>query len=281
MMAYPIEFLKKIIPRNAGYFLRKIKLFVRGLFYRGTNFFCPICNKGYRTFFEGGFNLAVIGEYQIIGAGLRKNAICPGCASNDRDRLLYLALNDKNLKLLPADSILHIAPEPSLAGWIETKQRKNKGSYTKGVKYHEGFYYGNDVQLMDLLHLPFDDNSFDLLICNHVLEHIPDDIGAMREIHRVMKPGSKSILQVPWSPLLNKTFEDNSITKPKEREEKFGQFDHVRLYGTDYPQRLESAGFQVETISVSQLNLPDNILISYGLNRKEIIFVAKKLMQTR
>lgn len=268
--------LKQQLPRWAGYQLKKIILFVRGIAYRGNAFYCPICQQGYVKFFDGGFDLPVIDQMQIIGAGRRKNIICPGCASNDRDRLVYLALQAPQLQLLPAKKILHIAPEPALVGFLQKNQQLDGNTYIMGVKYHEGFYYDNNIQLIDLTALEFDDHMFDLLICNHVLEHIADDDRAMREIFRVVKPEGKAILQVPWSPLLEKTYENEAIIKPKDRETHFGQFDHVRLYGKDYAAKLMKTGFIIDQLGINDLAPKDKAIEKYALNTKEVIFVGTK-----
>lgn len=268
--------VKQQLPRWAGYQLKKIILGVRSIIYRGNAFYCPICQHGYSKFFDGGFDLPVIEQMQIIGAGKRKHIICPGCASNDRDRLVFMALKSPDLQLLPAGKILHIAPEPALVGFLQKKQQSDGNTYVMGVKYHEGFYYDNSVQLIDLTSLKFNDNTFDLLICNHVLEHIDDDEQAMREIFRVLKWEGKAILQVPWTPLLEKTYENEAIIKPEDRETHFGQFDHVRLYGKDYADKLRKVGFKVEKLTVNALIPKDKAREKLALNSKEVIFVATK-----
>ena len=149
--------VKQQLPRWAGYQLKKIILGVRSIIYRGNAFYCPICQHGYSKFFDGGFDLPVIEQMQIIGAGRRKHIICPGCASNDRDRLVFMALKSPDLQLLPAGKILHIAPEPALVGFLQKKQQSDGNTYVMGVKYHEGFYYDNSVQLIDLTSLKFND----------------------------------------------------------------------------------------------------------------------------
>lgn len=123
---------------------------------------------------------------------------------------------------------------------------------------------------MNQLSLPFKEEVFDVVLCNHVLEHIIDDKKAMAEIFRVLKIGGIAILQVPVSHKLIHTYEDCSITEPEQRKKAFGQFDHVRIYGMDYPQRLESIGFKVEKINISQ-QYP-----KYGLNPEEDLFVCHK-----
>ncbi len=124
---------------------------------------------------------------------------------------------------------------------------------------------------MDIQHIPFPENYFDAIICNHVLEHIIDDVKAMKEMHRVLKENGWAILQVPYSPIMEQSFEDSSVTGKKEREKIFGQDNHVRIYGLDYPARLESAGF-----SVSKEKMDTHITDKFALNPDEVIFFCKK-----
>ncbi len=268
-----LSLIKKSIPRNLGYHLRKTKLYLRGLFYRGNRYYCPLCGHHYRQMFTGGFDLPVITEKQIIGAGRRAHIICPGCASTDRDRLVYLYVK-KQLDLSSNKlKILHIAPEPALASYLMKKCGK---SYFPAAKYHEGFYYDKDIELFDIKDIPYPDGHFELIICNHVLEHIDDDLAAMKELFRVLNSGGKAILQVPWSPLLEATIEDPTVTDPKQRETLFGQFDHVRLYGKDYSYRLKNAGFEVAILDHETLIEQNNSVEQMALNKKEVIFVGEK-----
>lgn len=267
-----VDDLKSIIPRCLGYYLRRWRLYLHGLTNRGNAYHCPLCKQSYRKMFDGGFDLPVIKKMQIIGAGRRKAIICPGCHSTDRDRLLYIYIN-QHIKLKEKTTILHIAPEPALAPYLRKIGRKN---YVAGVKYHEGFYYGKNVKLFDIKAIPYKNDLFDLILCNHVLEHIDDDKKAMQELFRVLAPGGKAILQVPWSPLLETTLEDPSIIDKEKREALFGQFDHVRLYGKDYPRRLKNAGFEVHIIDPNTL-INENIRADQlAINLNEVIFVGEK-----
>jgi len=130
---------------------------------------------------------------------------------------------------------------------------------------------------MDIHKIPFEDNSFDVIFCNHVLEHVEDDLKAMGEMHRVLKLGGWAILQIPWfHPIPAVTLEDDSITDPKERETIFGQDDHVRLYGKDYPDRLRSVGFKViEEKLVMEMD-PSEV-DRYALPKEEIIYRVVKV----
>src|SRR5690606_9038704 len=127
----------------------------------------------------------------------------------------------------------------------------------------------------DICNLPFSDNEFDLIICNHVLEHIPDDTKAMQEIYRVLKSGGTAILQVPYEKNRKTTFEDNSITDPQERRKIFGQYDHVRVYGMDYFDKLQTIGFKVFPVDyTSKLGKTD--IEKYRLPEGELIPVVQK-----
>jgi ubiquinone/menaquinone biosynthesis C-methylase UbiE len=129
---------------------------------------------------------------------------------------------------------------------------------------------------MDIHDIPFPENTFDVTFCNHVMEHVHDDLRAMRELYRVLKPGGWGIIQVPFfPPIPDKTFEDNSITDPKVREKIFGQDDHVRLYGHDYPERLRTAGFTVKEENYIH-EIPQEWIQKFALPKNEIIYLVKK-----
>jgi SAM-dependent methyltransferase len=166
--------------------------------------------------------------------------------------------------------VLHIAPEMIIAKQFIANHFTN---YICGDFYAEGQHadYSKDyVRHMDVQNLPFADNSFDLIICNHVLEHVFDEKKALQELFRVLTSGGQAILQVPISPILDKTISDTTITDGATLEEKFGQKDHVRLFGKDYKSRLESCGFNVQEIKL-ECKYP-----KYALNPKELLFVGKK-----
>jgi SAM-dependent methyltransferase len=126
----------------------------------------------------------------------------------------------------------------------------------------------------DITNIPCKDNSFDVVLCNHVLEHVPDDQRAMRELLRTLAPGGWAILQSPIDSGRDVTFEDSSITSPRDRERAFGQHNHVRIYGRDYRRRLERAGFQVNVDSYAK-DLEPLVVSKYGLQEEQIYFCTK------
>ena len=158
--------------------------------------------------------------------------------------------------------LLHIAPEYSLEKKITNEP----------IDYYTADLNSPMVRIkMDIQNIDFESNFFDGIICNHVLEHVDDYKKAMSELFRVLKTNGWAILQVPISPVLNETFEDFSIVKPKDREKIFGQYDHVRIFGTDYVKHLNSVGFQVSKITLDKLLIQNN-----ALNPDEVVYFSKK-----
>ncbi|NEQ51101.1 MAG: class I SAM-dependent methyltransferase [Leptolyngbya sp. SIO3F4] len=208
--------------------------------HEGNRLLCNFCGYPSDRFMPCGESFSVLEELVVKSAGIREDCRCPNCFSKDRDRLILEFLKLRTHVLDAPARLLHMAPEPRLKTLFERTPQLD--------------YVNADLDPIlasekeDLTHLSFADASFDVVICNHVLEHIPDDRKAMREILRVLKPGGWALLQVPIGRTLEVTREDPSITDPRERERHFGQRDHVRIYGLDYPQRLEQAGFSVKPI---------------------------------
>lgn len=233
----------------------------------GNKVNCPFCGFNAKELAPIGLDSKVLREKQVIGAGLR-NAGCYKCGSSDRERLIYVYLkhvlkvfDSKNLR------ILHFAPEKNLSNLLS---QIGFEKYVCGDLFTEGYNYPHYVQNMNVLDIPFEDNSFDFVICNHLLEHVPNDGDAMKELFRVLKPNGRAILQVPISSNSESTFEDFSVTDPKERELVFGQFDHVRIYGQDYADKLRAVGFKVERVNISKK------YEKYGLCMDEDIFLGMK-----
>ena len=194
---------------------------------------------------------------------------CPKCSSLSRQRFLYYYLQNTNI--LIHGNLLHVAPDLCLSAIF----RKNpKISYFPLDKFTEGYNYPTDTIFGDILNLDFADNSFDYIICSHVLEHIEQDKQAMKELYRVIKPGGQLYIQVPFD-YRDMTYENPEIINPADREIHFGQFDHVRIYGFDLVHRLESVGFKVTTIKAHEFITPQKINKHVILN-DEIIFKCEK-----
>jgi SAM-dependent methyltransferase len=207
----------------------------------GKKNYCIICNKTYRRFMHEGVKSIVYKKHQIAGAGYKKNVRCPNCLSADRQRLLFLFfalrvdVSQKKIKLL------HIAPNRLVSKMLRDHESIE---YICGSLNADDFKDINGIEV-DVTKIGFSDNHFDVVICNHVIEHVPNDAIAFKELFRVVKPGGFAILQVPIALDMEKTFEDTSITSCKERKIAYGQSDHLRLYGLDYFDKLKNVGFRV------------------------------------
>ena len=217
-----------LFPRTVLQQLANVLLPVLDLWYRGNTFTDPINGKSYRKFLPYGY------------VKIRPNVLSPGTLSLERHRLIWLYLKNETAFFKTASKVLHMAPEKAFI------------SRLKKVPHLD--YISCDLESpladikADICALPFDDNSFDWVLCNHVLEHIPNDTKAMQELYRVLKPGGKALLQVPLDPKRDTTFQDNSITDKATRTKIFGQYDHVRIYGLDYFEKLRTIGFQVNEL---------------------------------
>lgn len=223
--------------------------------FKGNNFYDPIDGRSYRKFLPYGYGKQ------------RANALSPGTLSLERHRQLWLYLQNETNFFSEKLKVLHIAPEQE---FLRKFKKMDNLDYTSADLFSPIV----DVKA-DILDLPFEDNSFDVIICNHVLEHIIDDKKAMSELYRVMKPKGWGIIQVPMKNSLEKTYEDFTITDPKERQKHFGQYDHVRWYGMDYFDRLNDVGFETEINFYSQ-KFSEADIKRFGLNKNEILPVVRK-----
>ncbi len=225
------------------------------IYLKGTRYTDPIDGSGFRKFLPYGY------ENQ------RENVLSPSTLSLERHRLLWLYLKNeteffnKNLK------VLHFAPEQAF--YKRFRNLPNLDYTTTDLNSPLA-----DVKA-DICDLPFEDEKFDFILCNHVLEHIPDDKQAMHELYRILKPGGTAILQIPQELDREVTFQDDSITDPKERAKIFGQYDHVRVYGRDYFDKLRAVGFRVEEADYTA-ELTASEIDQYRLAKGEIIPVCHK-----
>lgn len=214
--------------------------------------YCPVCGSWLRVF-------------EPFGSRPRPNALCPVCGCLERHRLVWIFFEQKtNFFDGAPKSMLHISPG---------KKFEKRFKQIAGLDYLSAGLTGNYMVKMDIIDIQYADNSFDAVYCSHVLEHIPDDRKAMREMHRVLKVGGWAIIMVP---IRQKGIpSDPLVTDPVVRKRVYGQSDHVRVYGPDIKYRLEEAGF-----TVMQLRPPDIVdaedIVRFGLKEDEIIFVCQK-----
>lgn len=227
------------------------------LFYMGNKVECPVCNSQYRKFLPYGRNTSS-----------RENALCPGCLSLERHRLMGLYLKRKTNFFTADLKVLHVAPEYCFIDRFENMPNLD--------------YITGDIESplakvkMDIHKIPFEANTFDVAFCNHVMEHVDDYVLAMSELHRVLKPGGWALIQSPQDMKFEHTYEDPTITDPKEREKHFLQNDHLRLFGRDYGRELEKGGFTVTEDRFVMDELSKDEVKRYALPSEEIVYFCKK-----
>ncbi len=239
---------------------KKLKSILTRIRYSGNTYTCPICGYHAKSFLSAGLYVK------------RANEKCPSCGSLTRHRHVWLFL-EEYLKGKRDIKILHFAPEKPIADRLVKRE---------GVDYRTSQYdcnvaadYHLDIQAIDL-----PDNQFDVIICSHVLEHIPDDQKAMREMYRILKPGGIAIVLVPlWPSEKHATYENSAITDVRDRIIHFGQYDHLRIYGLDVVDRLKNARFNV-TITDMEKQMDQRLSTQYRLHNmsdiRELIFLSTK-----
>ncbi len=249
------KFVLNTIPRP---YLIKMSYLARpflAFWLKGDTYTDPIDGKSFKRFLPYGYGQQ------------RPNVLSPSTLSLERHRLLWLYLKNETAFFHKPLKVLHMAPEQCFLSIFKKM---------KHLDYTTADLYSPIVDVKaDLLNLPFADNEFDIVFCNHVLEHIEDDNRAMKELFRVMKPGGMGIFQVPQELAREKTYEDSNIITPEDKAKHFGQYDHVRIYGKDYFNRLRNAGFKVDEVDYSQTLSPD-LVEKYCLAKGEILPVCFK-----
>jgi SAM-dependent methyltransferase len=250
-----IRFAIRKIPRKYLQIVSPVVMNVMKRLYKGNAVECPVCSSTFSKMLPYG---------RIVS---RENALCPECLSLERHRLMWLFLKNKTSFFTDKIKLLHVAPEHCFINRFEALPNLE--------------YITADIESplakvkMDVHHIPFEENTFDVVFCNHVLEHVDNDIQAMKEMLRVLKPGGWAILQSPIDPTRTVTFEDINITDPAERERVHGQDDHMRTYGLDYGERIKSSGFVV-TESLYVKELPAELVKRYCLPGDEIVYYCEK-----
>ena len=247
------KFVLNTIPRPYLIKMSYLMTPILSVWLKGDRYTDPIDGKSFKRFLPYGY-----GEQ-------RPNVLSPSTLSLERHRLLWLYLKNETDFFEKPLKVLHMAPEQCFLSIF--KKMKN-------LDYTSADLYSPIVDVKaDILNLPFKDKEFDLIFCNHVLEHIEDDNKAMKELYRVMKPGGMGIFQIPQELARETTYEDPNITTPEDKAKYFGQYDHVRVYGRDYFDRLRNVGFKVEEVNYSQKLSPD-LVEKYCLTKGEILPVC-------
>tara|TARA_B100000900_G_scaffold373644_1_gene354335 strand:- start:3324 stop:4091 length:768 start_codon:yes stop_codon:yes gene_type:complete len=250
-----ISIATRIIPRHYLQHVSHFFLRIFSLFLRGNKFEDPINGKTYRK-------LLPYGRLKP-----RENAIAPDSLSLERHRLMWLFLKNKTNFFTDNLKFLHIAPEYCFIKIF--KGMKNLDYLTADL-----ISPWADVK-MDVHDIPFEENTFDVVICNHVLEHVDDADKVMKEFYRVMKSGGWGIFQVPIDYNNSVTIEDRSVTDPRERERLYWQSDHLRLFGRDYGDKLTAAGFKVtESNFINEID--PKLVERYALDKNEIVYYCQK-----
>ncbi|WP_432672865.1 class I SAM-dependent methyltransferase [Flavobacterium sp. SM2513] len=249
------KFILNTIPRplliRMSYVARPMMEYVL----KGSTFTDPIDEKSFKSFLPYGYGTQ------------RNNVLSPSTLSLERHRLLWLYLKNETDFFTAPKKVLHFAPEQAF--YKRFRSQKNLDYTTTDLLSPLA-----DVKA-DICNLPFKDNTYDIILCNHVLEHIPDDTKAMQELYRVLKPGGMGIFQIPQDLNRATTFADDTIVNQKERAKIFGQYDHVRIYGRDYFDKLRSIGFTVIEEDYTT-NLSPELVTKYCLAPGEIIPVCYK-----
>ena len=255
MLKKLFKFVLNSIPRpiliRLSYIVKPVLAFIL----KGNKFIDPIDGKRFKTFLPYGYTKQ------------RNNVLSPSTLSLERHRLLWLYLKNETNFFSEHLKVLHFAPEQAF--YKRFKKLKNLHYVTTDLNSPLADIKAN------ICNLPFKDNEFDIILCNHVLEHIPNDKKAMEELYRVLKVNGMGIFQIPQDLNREVTFEDNTITDRKERSKIFGQYDHVRVYGRDYFDKLRGVGFKVEEVAYAT-KFSDADINKYGLFKTEIIPVCYK-----
>lgn len=251
------KYLLNTLPRPLLIRLSYVFRLVAPTLYKGNNVHCPVCNKSFSKFLSYGSEVAH-----------RDNVLCPYDLTLERHRLMWLYLkNHSTFFTQPELSVLHMAPEQCFIDRFKSQ---------KNLHYLTADLVSPIADLhFDLHQIPLEDKRFDVVFCNHVMEHVQDPIQCMSELFRVLKPGGWAIMQVPQDFARETTYEDPSIVSESDREKHYWQKDHVRLFGKDYPNYLEKVGFTTSVFDFHSFYSPEEI-DRFRLMKNEILYIFNK-----
>ena len=271
---HPISRLKKLFRKSQKVFVKKptekVRLFQKR---QGKKHKCNICRKTFRSFVKYHGGNRKIPEFRrrlnLVDSD-RDNFGCPYCPSYDRERHLFLFFDKIGFwGKISHSAVLHFAPEFNLSKEIES---------LAPLKYIKCDFAppNEDVIKVDATNIPYEDNSFDIIICNHVLEHIPHYLRALQEIYRVLKTDGIAILQTPYSKVLKKNFEDENINTDDQRLFFYGEKDHFRIFGEEnFFSDIKSVGFHLNVIKHKEL-FDEQTSLYYGVSSEEDLIQVKK-----
>jgi SAM-dependent methyltransferase len=236
---------------------RPLRSLAKHVYYFGGSYQCNICGWSFRKFAQN--------------SGTQFELQCPFCGSRPRHRT-YLTYFKERTDLFDGKPkrMLHVAPEASLTPVFRSAPNID---YLSGDLNPGNPEIGEVMVKLDVTDIQYPDNSFDVIYCSNVLEHVPEDRRAMRELARVLKPGGWALISVPVFPH-DTTFEDPNVTTPAQRERVYGQFDHVRTYGRDFVNRLRESGFDVRVDTFAS-SLSQDLVRKEGLSREDIYICRK------
>jgi len=273
MYSFTKKKIKNTIEAIPG--LMSIYCFIRYVYYKaiysGSNFTCPICSESFNRLVDTkprktSYVFQVDSDVLASQGGIRKNSKCPKCLSISRYRFMYIYMQRATKLFESKCKVLHFAPEYALS-----KVLRKEAS----IDYHSGdIQKGRAMHVVDITDICFQDESFDYVICSMVLEHVTDDIKALLELKRILKPNGQAIIVVPQSFVADETLEQ-PVSSDEERAVLFGQKDHVRLYGKDFPNRMRKAGFEVE-VFISGEDIPPEECRQYAMLIGDVIYTGRK-----
>jgi len=247
--------LREVVPHSRRAGIRRLYNRVTWRLYVGRRVACNCCGGRFWRF------------QSWTDASGESRQMCPRCGSLGRHRTDWLFLTKHPELLAGPKRLLHVAPEDCLERCLRR---------IPTISYLSADYDARTaMERMDITDIRYPDGSFDAIICNHVLEHVTDDMRALRELFRVLRHQGWALLQAPIDETRAKTFEDPSVTDPRERERIFGQYDHVRIYGRDYAERLSEVGFSVARDDFIR-SVAQDVIDRYGLDQRESVYLVRK-----